>query len=46
MHLRLFSVKKLGICLLGIWTFVNPDFAVPSPYRGVSLARAGPEPTR
>ena len=42
MHIRLFSVKKLGICLLGSWTFVNRYFAASGPYWGVLLARTGP----
>ena len=43
MHIRLFSVKKPGICPLGIWTFVNRYFAAPRPYWGVLLARTGPD---
>jgi len=30
MDIRLFSVKKLQLCRVSIWTFVNPEIAAKS----------------
>jgi len=40
MDIRLFSVKKLSICTLEFWTFVDPGFGQRGPNRPFSLARA------